>query len=276
MWRSGWAILAAGALVASILAVGASPAAAIEHRPDLTPEWSACVGAAGSHDATFSDVDEDNVHADAINCIAYYGITVGKGDGSYAPDEHVSAFQMGLFVQRAADLMDADGEAVLGDVDLSDTVTRLEMAQLMFGLLDDILDNLRVNSRTGNIEIDPDGTNSWEVVDDYFADARAQVPIAESQLIGATYELGVTRGRSANVSTADSVFAPSDPVTRAQMALRGTRWRPRHCAGASSRLRSGRVLGPGVLSLGPAAACCRLRGAARPGPRRLVEGGPAS
>ena len=163
----------------------------------------------------FPDVNEDNVHADAINCIAYYGITAGKLDGTYAPDEHVSAFQMGHFVRAAANLMGADGDAVLSGVMLSDTVTRLEMAQLMFGLLDDLHDWIRINARSGNIEFNRDG---WAAVDDFFADARAQVPIAESDLIGAAFELGVTRGRSVNVSTNDSVFAPSDPVTRAQMA----------------------------------------------------------
>ncbi len=164
----------------------------------------------------FSDVDEDNVHADAINCIAYYGVTVGKGDGTYAPDEHVSAFQMGLFVQRAADLMDADGEAALDGVELSDTVTRLEMAKLMFALVDDIRDDVRIN-RDGDYQVqDDDG--DWQDVDDFFADAKAEVPIADSDLIGATYELGITRGTSVNVSTPDSTFAPSDPVTRAQMA----------------------------------------------------------
>ena len=164
----------------------------------------------------FSDVDEDDVHADAINCIAYYGVTVGKGDGTYAPDEHVSAFQMGLFVQRAADLMDADGEAALDGVELSDTVTRLEMAQLMFALVDDIRDDVRIN-RDGDYQVqDDDG--DWQDVDDFFADAKAEVPIADSDLIGATYELGITRGTSVNVSTSDSTFAPSDPVTRAQMA----------------------------------------------------------
>lgn len=220
--RSGWAVLAAGAMVASILAAGASPAAAQtadmpDHRPDVTPYWSACVGAAGSHDAMFPDVNADSVHAGDINCIAYYGITLGKNDGSYGPSEHVTAFQMRLFVQRAADLMGADGEAVLGGVMLSDTVTRLEMAQLMFGLLDDMLDWVRINS-DGDIEFDRDGNNVWQKGTDFFADAKAQVPIAESELIGATYELGVVRGRSANVSTDDSVFAPSDPVTRAEMA----------------------------------------------------------
>ena len=50
---------------------------------------------------------------------------------------------MRLFVQRTADLMGADGEAVLADVELSDTVTRLEMARLMYGLVDDIDDDVR-------------------------------------------------------------------------------------------------------------------------------------
>ena len=76
------------------------------------------MGAAGTYDAMFSDVSEDNVHAGDINCIAHYGVTVGMGDGTYAPDANVTAFEMGLFVQRAADLMGADGEAVLGGVDV--------------------------------------------------------------------------------------------------------------------------------------------------------------
>ena len=188
-----------------------------DHRPNVTPHWSACVGAAGAHDAGFSDVGMNDTHAADINCIAYYGITLGMGDGTYAPGDHVTAFQMELFVQRTADLMGADGEAVLAEVKLSDTVTRLEMAQLMFGLLDDMLGWVRINS-SGAIEFDRDDDGSWIGANDYFADARAEVPIAASNLIGAAYELGVTRGRSANVSTDDSVFAPSDPVTRAQMA----------------------------------------------------------
>ncbi len=229
--RSGWAVLAVGALVASILAVGAGSlsaqpgstitAASPNHDPDFGAEWSACVGAAGSHDAMFSDVGEDDTHVDAINCIAHYGVTVGKGDGTYAPSENVSAFQMRLFVQRAADLMGADGEAVLADVELSDTVTRLEMAQLMFGLVNDIDDDLRISPADGQIEFYSDDANAWVVVDDFFADAKAEVPIADSQLIGATYELGITRGTRGDgtlVSTPNSTFEPFANVTRAQMA----------------------------------------------------------
>ena len=165
----------------------------------------------------FSDVS-DHALAGDINCIAYYGVTLGMGDGTYAPDANVTAFEMRLFVQRAADRMGADGEAVLGGVMLSDPVTRLEMAQLMFGLVNDIDDNIRINTSDNQVQFWDDNTNEWVVPNDYFADAKAQVPIFESQVIGAAYELGIVFGRSANVSTADSVFGPSDPVTRAEMA----------------------------------------------------------
>ena len=229
--RSGWAVLAVCALVASILAVGAGPTAAQPaataepvnptHNPEWGAHWSACVGSAGSYDAMFSDVSEDNVHAGDINCIAAYGITIGMGDGTYAPDANVSAFEMGLFVQRAADLMGADGEAVLGSVMLSDPVTRVEMAQLMFGLVNDISDDVRINPLDGQIQFWNGDDNEWVTVDDFFADAKALVPIAESQLIGATYELGITRGTRGDgtrISTADSTFEPFANVTRAQMA----------------------------------------------------------
>ena len=220
-------MLATGALIASLFAVGAGPAAAQpnssndpNHNPDFGADWSACVGAAGSHDAMFPDVGEDNAHAAGINCIAYYGISVGKGDGTYAPDEHVTASQMGWFVRAAADRIGADADAVLGGVMLSDTVTRLEMAQLMFGLVDDIDDGVRVNSRSNEIQF-LDDNNDWQTVDDFFADAKAEVPIFESQVVGAIYELGITRGTRGDgtlVSTPNSTFEPSAPVTRAQMA----------------------------------------------------------
>ena len=145
---------------------------------------------------------------------------MGKGDGTYAPSENVTAFQMRLFVQRTADLMGADGEAVLSGVTLSDPVTRLQMAQLMFGLVNDIDDGVRYHPSNNDIEFaDDDGL--WHVVDDFFADARAQVPTAESQLVGAAYELGITRGTrmdGTRISTPDSVFDPFEPVSRAQMA----------------------------------------------------------
>ena len=109
--RSGWAVLAAGALVASILAVGASPAAAAPRVPDQEATWKACLApASASHG--FTDVADDSVHAANINCLAYYGITKGKTDDTFDPQSNVTRSQMALFLARAADAANIDlGEA---------------------------------------------------------------------------------------------------------------------------------------------------------------------
>ena len=64
--RSGWAVLAAGALVASILAVGAAPAAAGKQQPDARSTWLACVGAAkaghGLTDMSMSSAHYHDIH----------------------------------------------------------------------------------------------------------------------------------------------------------------------------------------------------------------------
>ena len=69
-------MLAAGALVASLLAVGASPAAAVKGKADNTATATACLGPAAA-DAGFEDTVGLGAEA-AINCLAYYGITTGK------------------------------------------------------------------------------------------------------------------------------------------------------------------------------------------------------
>ena len=84
--RSSWGVLAVGALVASVLAAGAVPAAAVTDSADHTTRLSACVAAA-AEDRMFSDVSEGHAHRAAINCIAYYQITHGTDDGStYSPE----------------------------------------------------------------------------------------------------------------------------------------------------------------------------------------------
>ena len=99
--RSGWAILAAGAMVASILAVGASPAAAAPRQPDHEAKWKACLGPAVA-ERGFTDVSAtDNAsHYDNINCLAYYGITTGRTADTYAPGANVTRSQMALFLNR--------------------------------------------------------------------------------------------------------------------------------------------------------------------------------
>ena len=54
-------MLAAGALVASILAFGAAPAAAGKQQPDARSTWLACVGAAKAGHG-FTDVSMSSAH----------------------------------------------------------------------------------------------------------------------------------------------------------------------------------------------------------------------
>ena len=104
-------MLAAGALVASLLAVGASPAGAqltANDKADNTSVLSACVGDA-LDDHMFSDVSDGHAFGDAINCVAYYGITNGTGDGStFSPNQDVTRAQMAVFIARAAEVAGVD------------------------------------------------------------------------------------------------------------------------------------------------------------------------
>ena len=126
--RSGWAVLAMGALIASLLAVGSPPAGAeeIETGEDnkaeqsAKPTFSACVGDA-LDDAGFTDLGSLDEAVDDINCLAYYAITTGRTADTFDPDSNVRRSNMALFLYRAAnaagvDLMGGDGDADFGDI----------------------------------------------------------------------------------------------------------------------------------------------------------------
>lgn len=255
--RSGWAAIAAAALVASLLAVGANAANAVTDRADHTTRLSACVGDATA-DQSFTDVSSGHVFGDAINCIAYYEITKGTGDGTtYSPNRDVSRAQMAVFIARAAgkagvDLGDAgeDRFSDLGDTwqeardainrlasegmipsggafRPGDAITRAEMATFLIGLL---------SKATGKISFDAGGRvlltkgSLTAEADDYFADAHAAVSSpATRSAISALYELGVTYGTGATPLTGDDqpgldlFYSPDATVDRGQMAAFITR-----------------------------------------------------
>ncbi len=240
--RSGWAVLAAGAMVASLLAVGATPAGAAEIKTgdantasaEVKPAYSACVGDA-LEDAGFTDLGGLDAAARDINCLAYYEITTGRTADTFDPSSNVSRRHMALFLYRAAgaagvDLMGGDGDADFGDIaDLGEDrqsaikalarnnilagrgdmafdpysdITRAEMAVALIGLL------RHANSRLFNA----DGSLKGVAELDHFADARAGVPRAVDAAISQAYELGITTGR------ADATFGPNDGVPRRNMA----------------------------------------------------------
>ena len=213
--RSGWAVLAAGALVASLFAVGAAPAAALDEdsKPNAEAATSACVGDA-TGDMMFSDVSEMNALRAEINCLAYYGVTVGYGDGNFGPNDDVTRGQMVLFMERAAAVAGADAEAVVGDFAEtgSDPVTRADMALLIARLLDSATETVDT-AGDGTFTVDGVTGDDW----DYFADSRNTQNRVKDSAASALYELGVAKG------TGMGYFSPAASVSRAEMAAFITR-----------------------------------------------------
>ncbi len=214
--RSGTSILAAGALVASLLAVGARPAAAVETVADHATPVTACIGDALT-DRMFSDVSQGHVFRDAINCLAYYGVTVGYGDGTYGPSRNVTRFEMVLFMERSARVAGADPATVVADFATtgSDPVNRADMALLIARLLASATNN---DSRV-NVVLESDGTFTvgGAEPDDSFIDSRQRQPRTKDSAASALFELGVASG------TGGGNFSPEAPVKRGEMAAFITR-----------------------------------------------------
>ena len=215
--RPGWVLLVVGALVASLFAV---PAAAIDDdsKPNKEAATSACVAGA-TEDRGFSDVSEMNTHRAAINCLAYYEVTIGYGDGTFGPDNDVTRGQMVLFMERAAAAAGADAEAVVGDFATtgSNPVHRGDMALLIARLLvastsDDSAVNVK-NNDDGTFTVDGVAAKDW----DYFADSRRAQNRIHDSAASALYELGVAKG------TGNGNFSPASLVNRGQMAAFITR-----------------------------------------------------
>ena len=68
-------------------------------------------------------MSDEHAFKDAINCIAYYGITNGTGDGStYSPNDDVTRAEMAVFIARAAKVAGVDvGMGSGGFSDIGDT-----------------------------------------------------------------------------------------------------------------------------------------------------------
>ena len=245
--RHGWSIgrryrsvsrLASRVLLAAVtVAVGASlPAAAAaaeeikpgddnEAEPSHSTGQSACVGDAAQEQG-FVDVPSDHPFKAAINCLAYYGITTGTGDGTtFAPDAVVTGAQLVSFMERAAIVAGAGRDAVIGDFDAAAaSATRADAAVLVVRLLVAVTGS---NSRS-NVEMDDAGTVTinGRPPEDFFADSRNTEPLPVDGAVSALYELGVARGRP------DGSFEAGEPATRAEAAalitgaLAHTRARP--------------------------------------------------
>ena len=243
--RSGWALLAVSALVASLFAVGASPAAAVDEdsKQDHKATETACLGPALA-DQGFTDLGTLEAAVPNINCLAYYGITAGRTADTFDPNSNVTRRHMALFLYAAAglmgvDLMGGDMMADFGDIsELGEgmqnaitalarngimsgrgdmafepfaDITRAEMAVALVSLLDHT-PGAPVHKNKAGLFILGDDAQTAQLPNDSFADAYVTQSQPVNNAISAAYELGITSG------VGDGMFGPSGTVPRRDMA----------------------------------------------------------
>ena len=251
--KRGGVMLAVMALIGAVLASAVSAQTVTTPYAEKTTSLSACVGDA-IEEHGFVDIDSLGADwQDAINCLAYYGITVGTGDGTtYSPGNNVTRGQMALFLYRTATAagvkIDAETEraAMYSDIgELGDewqtAIKALYAHNIMTGRKDARLPGvessdtfvphgaitraemghyLRNLMRAARPDLFNDDGELDGVTLDHFEDARTGTPGPINDAIAEIYELGITVGTSA---TPPRAFSPADPVTRGQMALFLTR-----------------------------------------------------
>ena len=231
------------ALVASLFAVGASPAAAIDEKSmqDHTVDAKACVGDA-TDDQGFTDLGTLDFAVSSINCLAYYGISAGRTADTFDPKANVTRSEMALFLYATANLMGVDlmgGDMMVDYGDIAELgenrqnaitalarngimsgrgsmafepnadITRAEMAVALVSLVDHVSSNLRKNDNGLFVFGDGEATPN-----DSFADAYASVSQPVNNAISAAYELGITSGVGDG-----TMFNPSGTVPRQNMAV---------------------------------------------------------
>ena len=205
------AAAAASLLAASAAAEEIKPGDDNKAKPSYATGQTACVGDA-ANDQGFVDVPAEHTFKVAINCLAYYGITAGTGDGTtFSPDAAVTGAQMATFMQRTAQLVGVDPDDVIGPFDTAAaSVTRAEAAVVVSRLLVALTDE----DSDPNLEIGDFGavTINEKLPEDFFRDSRDTQPLPIDSAVSALYELGVTEGRP------DGGFAPNEPATRADAA----------------------------------------------------------
>ena len=255
--RTAVATLAALCLTASAV-IAAAPVHAYSNHDEApmaerTTNLSACIGSAlDAHG--FDDVATlSEGHQDAINCLAFYGITVGTTATTYSPHNDVTRAQMALFLHRTAKAAGVDftptaddQAAMFSDIDnLGDewqtAIKALYAKGIMTGraatagisgvassdtfVPSEAISRAEMAVYLRNLLLaaspdlfnEQDGTLAGVSRLDHFPDARTGTPGAVSDAIAEIYELGITLGRG------PGEYNPAGFVTRWQMALFITR-----------------------------------------------------
>ncbi|MYB56584.1 MAG: S-layer homology domain-containing protein, partial [Gemmatimonadetes bacterium] len=249
------AVLSALALMASVLAA-APLAAADDPEPDYPATFSACIGEA-AEDAGFTDVPEVHKNAGDINCIAYYTITKGTGDGTtYSPGMSVTREHMALFLFRLAKVVGIDvasdpddaGFTDIGDLGSesqtainhlaelnitkgtgdgttyspADAVTRGQMALFIARLMDEMDPMADGDTAYGYTPDDVGGVKVIDTTNDNIADApgEAKSPFTDLDLVTKEAYDAITALWELGVASGISTtsYVPEASIIRAHMA----------------------------------------------------------
>ena len=225
-------MLAAALLAAWVVTVPIAAHAGVGHEPAQVPGVldlpEVCDDA---EDDRFDDVDPDGTHAEAIDCVAHLGITLGVDEQRFAPDETVVRGQMASFLVRLLTEVDLrelpDGDVEFHDAEDAqapehlDNAQRLAAAEIVLGV-DEVGDqpvygfadpvnrgamaSFLVRASEWAVEMDlPEWPHELP-----FTDVDDDNPHAEA--IEKAYANGVTGGTTA------TTYEPWAELTRAQMA----------------------------------------------------------
>ena len=176
--------------------------------------------------ADFVDVPAGASYDQGVDWLLYAGITQGSGSRTYSPDRSVKRSEMAFFLYR-----------LMGSPEVADPGSRCGFTDLPLAASEELLRAvcwLKANGITIGLGGDPtrfgpDGSvdrsqmalflyrmahNAWPSQRCGFTDVP---PSASDELVSATCwlkEFGITRG----TNSAGTLYAPSQPVTRGQMA----------------------------------------------------------
>ena len=221
--RSFVARLTALAMVASLMVIGAAPASAAVNTSDSCP---ATVPSAG-----FTDIGGfDATTQQAINCLAFYDITLGTSATTYSPNMDVTRWQMALFLTRQAVEHDVSlpsgapqGFADIAGLEASTQIAINQLAQL------------EITQGTSATTFSPhDPVTRWQMalfLTRLLTAAGVTLPSGAPQgftdLAGLSNEAQVAINQLAQLDVADgtsaTTFSPFMNVNRWQMALFLTR-----------------------------------------------------
>ena len=185
----------------------------------------------GDFDSGLTDIGHLSEEAQqAINALAFYGITLGKADGTYEPAAPVTRAHMALFlarvVQYAVDTTELEAPATITDPGFTDTSALSQEAKDAIALLY----TLGITQGTTATTFSPyaDVTRrdmasfmvrlqnvlepgSYDTTETFFSD----VPDTLSRAA----DINALAAQGISVGYGDGTFGPAASVTRAQMAL---------------------------------------------------------